>query len=100
MKNKLVKIFAIACVVIKEMYRRKDFYVLLILIVVITALLGSVRFLNDDKIIRYLKEVCRMLVWIASLVIAIGARALQMPAEKEHRTIFPLLAKPVARSEV
>jgi len=29
--------------------RRKDFYVLLILTVVITALMGSVNFFNDDK---------------------------------------------------
>jgi hypothetical protein len=48
-------ICAIASVVIKEMYRRKDFYVLLVLTVVITASMGSVHFFNDDKIVRYLK---------------------------------------------
>ena len=82
------------------MYRRKDFYVVLILVVLITGLMGSVRFFNDDKIARYLKEVCLTLIWIASLVIAIGTMARQMHSEKENRTIFPLLAKPISRTEL
>lgn len=93
-------IFAIAGVVLKEMYRRKDFYVLLILTVLITGVMASVNFFHDDKIIRYLKEICLMLIWISSLVIAIGAMARQIPSEKESRTIFPLLAKPVTRPQL
>jgi Cu-processing system permease protein len=93
-------IFAVAGVVIKEMYRRKDFYVLLILVVVITTLMGSINFFDDDKITRYLKEVCLMLIWISSLVIAIATTARQLPSEKESRTIFPLLAKPISRPQL
>jgi|SRR5581483_270745 len=93
-------IIAIAFVVIKEMYRRKDFYVLLILTVLITLAMGSVNFFHDDKIVRYLKEICLLLIWISSLVIAITTTARQLPAEKESRTIFPLLAKPISRSQL
>ena len=93
-------IFAVAGVVIKEMYRRKDFYVLLILTVVITALMGSINFFDDDKIARYLKEGCLLLIWVSSLVIAIGAIARQLPMEKESRTILPLLAKPISRAQL
>jgi ABC-type transport system involved in multi-copper enzyme maturation permease subunit len=93
-------IFAIAFVVIKEMYRRKDFYVLLILTALITIAMGSVNFFDDDRIVRYLKEICLLLIWISSLVIAISSTARQLYAEKENRTIFPLLAKPVSRSQV
>src|SRR5690348_7178919 len=93
-------IFAVAGVVIKEMYRRKDFYVLLMLVVVITALMGSVNFFNDDAIVRYLKEVCINLIWISSLVIAVTTMARQIPFEKEQRTIFPLLAKPISRAQL
>jgi Cu-processing system permease protein len=93
-------IFAVAGVVIKEMYRRKDFYVLLILTVVITLLMGSIKFFDDDKIARYLKEICLMLIWVSSLVIAISTIARQLPMEKESRTIFPLLAKPISRSQL
>jgi ABC-type transport system involved in multi-copper enzyme maturation permease subunit len=91
---------ALAGVVIKELYRRKDFYVLFILTALLTLLLGSVNFFNDDKIARYLKEICLLLVWLSSLVIAIGTTARQIPAERENRTIFPLLAKPVSRRDL
>ena len=93
-------VLAISGIVIKELYRRKDFYVLFVLTALITLLLGSVNFFNDAKIVRYLKEVCLLLIWISSLVIAIGTAARQIPAERENRTIFPLLAKPVTRGQV
>src|SRR6059058_5286271 len=85
---------AISEVVIKELRRRKDFYVLFILTALITLVLGSVNFFNEDKIVHYLKEICLFLIWGASLVIAVTTSARQLPAEREHRTIFPLLAKP------
>lgn len=93
-------VFAIAGVVILEMYRRKDFYVLFIVTVLITAAMGSVTFFNDAKIIRYLKEICLFLIWVSSLFIAIGATARQIPAERESRTVFPLMAKPVSRAQI
>jgi len=91
---------AIGGVVIKELYRRKDFYVLFILTALLTLVLGSVNFFNEDKIVRYLKEICLLLIWISSLVIAITTTARQLPAEREQRTIFPLLAKPVTRPQL
>jgi ABC-type transport system involved in multi-copper enzyme maturation permease subunit len=91
---------AIAELVMLELYRRKDFYVLFILTALITLGLGSVNFFNEDKIVRYVKELCLFLIWAASLVIAITTAARQFPAEQENRTIFPLLAKPVTRSQL
>jgi ABC-type transport system involved in multi-copper enzyme maturation permease subunit len=93
-------VLAIAGVVIKELYRRKDFYVMFVLTALITLLLGAINFFNDPKIVRYLKEVCLLLIWISALVIAVVTTARQIPAEKENRTIFPLLAKPVTRWQV
>ncbi len=93
------RILAIAGVVIKELYRRKDFYVLLVLTALITGVLGMINFFNDPTIVRYLKEVCLLLIWISSLVICITTAARQIPAECESRTIFPLLAKPVTRGQ-
>ena len=93
-------IFALSGVVIKELYRRKDFYVLFVLTALITLLMGSVKFFNDDKIVRYLKDICLLLIWVSALVIAIATTARQIPAERENRTIFPLLAKPVTRGQV
>ena len=93
-------VFAIAGVVLKEMYRRKDFYVLFVLTALITLVMGSVNIFNEDKIVRYLKEICLFLIWGASLVIAITTTARQVPSERENRTLFPLLAKPVTRNQL
>jgi ABC-type transport system involved in multi-copper enzyme maturation permease subunit len=94
------KIFAIASVGIKELYRRKDFYVLFVLSAVITIMAGTASFFHDDRMGRYLAEICLLLVWISMLVIAIAMASRQIPAEREQRTIFPLLAKPVSRGQV
>jgi Cu-processing system permease protein len=91
---------AIAIVVLKEMIRRKDFYVLFVITALITLLMGSVSIFNDSNISGYLKELALLLVWICSLVIAISTSARQLHAEKESRTIFPLLAKPVSRAQL
>jgi len=93
-------ILALSSIVVKELYRRKDFYVLFVLTALITLVMASVTFFNDPKIVRYLKEICLLLIWISALVIAIITAARQIPAERENRTIFPLLAKPVTRGQV
>src|SRR5213595_276484 len=96
MKN----ILAVSGIVIKELYRRKDFYVLFILTVLICLVMGSVNIFQDDKIVRYLKELCLLFIWISSLVIAVTTTARQIPAERENRTLFPLLAKPLTRGHL
>ncbi len=93
-------ILAVAGVVIKELYRRKDFYVLFIITVVICGIMASVNIYNDNNIIRYVKDLCLLLIWISSLVIAITTTARQIPAEREQRTLLPLLAKPLSRSQL
>jgi Cu-processing system permease protein len=93
-------VFALAGVVIKELYRRKDFYVLFILTIVICVVMASVNIYHDNEIIRYIKDLCLLLVWISSLVIAITTTARQIPAEREQRTLLPLLAKPLTRTQL
>ena len=93
-------IFAVAGVVIKELYRRKEFYVLFIITIVICLVMASVNIFNDAQIIRYLKELCLLLIWVSSLVIAITTTARQIPAEREQRTLLPLLAKPLSRPQL
>ncbi|MBI5802944.1 MAG: ABC transporter permease [Verrucomicrobia bacterium] len=92
-------VWSLAKVVVLEMVRRKDFYVLFILTVLLTGTAGSVNLFNDRSIVRYLKEICLLLIWLSGLIIAITCTARQIPAEREHRTIFPLLAKPVTRGQ-
>ena len=93
-------VWALVGVVIKELYRRKDFYVLFVLTALITLAAGSVEFFRDPNIVRYVKDLCLLLIWISALLITIATAARQIPAERESRTIFPLLAKPVTRGQV
>ena len=93
-------VFALAQVVLMEMYRRKDFYVLFVLTGLLTLAAGSATFFDDEKITGYMKELCLLLIWVSSLVVAITTAARQIPAERESRTLFPLLAKPVSRGQV
>jgi ABC-type transport system involved in multi-copper enzyme maturation permease subunit len=95
----LGNIWTIGQLVIKELYRRKDFYALFIITALITLTMGSVNFFNEGKVVRYLKEICLFFIWVSSLVIAITTSARQIPAERESRTLFPLLAKPVTRNQ-
>jgi hypothetical protein len=44
-------IIAVAYVVILEIFRRKDFYVLFVLTALLTMIAGSASFFNDDRII-------------------------------------------------
>jgi ABC-type transport system involved in multi-copper enzyme maturation permease subunit len=67
---------------------------------VMTLMMASINFFDEQKIARYLKDICLLLIWASSLVIAVVTTARQIPAERESRTIFPLLAKPVSRWHV
>lgn len=98
--NRVGNILAIASVVVTELCRRKDFYVLFILTALITLVMGSVSFFDMENVSRYLREICLFLIWVSSLVITVVTTARQLPAERENRTLFPLLAKPVTRHEV
>src|SRR5580692_7578359 len=93
-------VFAIARIVLLEMYRRKEFYVLFILTIMICLIMGSINIFNDKEVIRYLKELCLLMIWVSSLIIAITTTARQIPAEREQRTLLPLLAKPLSRTQL
>jgi Cu-processing system permease protein len=93
-------VFAIAKIVVLEMYRRKEFYVLFILTIIICLIMGTINIFNDKQVIRYLKELCILMIWVSSLIIAITTTARQIPAEREQRTLLPLLAKPLSRTQL
>ena len=93
-------VWAMACGMIKELIRRKDFYVLLIFMVVLLGLLFSQRFFHIEGISRYIRDFGYTLMMFFSFVIAVTFAAKQLPAEIESRTIYPLLAKPLSRYEV
>jgi ABC-type transport system involved in multi-copper enzyme maturation permease subunit len=91
---------AVAAVSIVELYRRRDLYVALFLGVVTLIPLASVNLFGVQGVVRYLREVSLLLIWLFSIAIAITTAARQLPAEIEQRTILPLLSKPIRRDEV
>ncbi len=96
----MIRIRAIARVVWLEMLRRKDLYVLLILLGALLAALLSVNAFGLGAVVRYLIDVGLLFAWVFSVILTVGLAGRQLPQEESRRTIYPLLAKPVTRREV
>jgi len=93
-------ILAIMSTMIRELIRRKDFYVLLIFLLALMAVLACQNFFQIEGISRYIRDFGYTLVMFFSFVIAVTFTAKQIPSEIESKTIYPLLAKPVSRHVV
>ncbi|MGB2600928.1 MAG: ABC transporter permease subunit [Candidatus Omnitrophota bacterium] len=93
-------IWAIAVCMIKELIRKKDFYVLFIFLLTLMGLLASQTFFQIEGVSRYVRDFGYSMVTLFSFIIAVTFGAKQIPAEIEARTIYPLLAKPVRRHTV
>jgi ABC-type transport system involved in multi-copper enzyme maturation permease subunit len=91
---------AIAWGMIKELIRKKDFYVLLIFMLAFLGFLSYQNFFQLKGISRYVKDFGYSLLMFFSFVIAVTFTAKQLPAEIESRTIYSLLAKPLSRHAV
>jgi ABC-type transport system involved in multi-copper enzyme maturation permease subunit len=92
--------WVIACAMIKELIRKKDFYVLLIFMLILLGLLASQSFFQLEGVSRYLRDIGYSLVMLFSFIVAVTFSARQIPVEIESRTIYALLAKPISRSRV
>lgn len=86
--------------VLVELVRKKDFYVLLVMLAVTMVALASQSFFQVQGVSRYVKDLGYTFITLFSMVISITVSARQLPEEIERRTIYPLLAKPVGRFEV
>lgn len=94
------RIWTIARILVLELYRRKDFYVALILGCLIVVPLASVNLFGVKGIVRHLREVTLLLIWGTSVAIAVSTAARQLPNELTNRTIHTLLSRPIRREEV
>jgi ABC-type transport system involved in multi-copper enzyme maturation permease subunit len=85
-----------------EFLRRKEFYVLLILIAFFVLGILVVRIIGTDSpaTSRFLMSFGLLLSYVFAAILTAATAARQLPGEMENRTIQPLLAKPVSRSEV
>ncbi len=92
-------ILAISRMVLKEIFRKKDFYVALILIFVVLFYASQLNFYNTEKISFYLMEIGLLLMFLFSAFLTSSLAARQFPSEIQNRTASVLLAKPVSRQQ-
>lgn len=99
-RHRLRTVWNVARLLLLELYRRRDVYVALILAVLVVVPLASVNIFGTEGVVRYLSELSLVLIWVVSVVVGISMASRQVPRELETRTVLPLLAKPVRRSDV
>jgi len=81
-----------------ELLRKKDFYVLFILMLVLLGFLSAQTFFDIEGISRYMRDFGYTLVMLLSFIVCVTFSARQIPSEIESGTVYPFLAKPVSRS--
>ena len=92
-------ILVLARGVFKELIRRKDFYFILALLIVIVLYSSSLSFGREGGFSRYFKEIGISFTYIFSVIIAVTFAARQIPQEIEAKTVYPILAHPVSRGQ-
>lgn len=100
MSRRVLQIQALARLSVLELFRRKDLIVVFVLSAVILLPLTFLTPFGVAGASRYVNELALLLVWLFSLVIGLGVSARLFPPEFESRTIYPMLAKPVARGTI
>jgi len=93
-------IFAITQTVWKEMIRRKDLYVVLIIQLFFTFLLSTLNTFGTTAPARYILDLGLLVAFILSIILAITLTARQFPGEVRTGTIFTVLTKPITRTEL
>ena len=91
--------WALSKLVIKEIFRKKDFYVAFILILVILFYAAQIQFYNVGNIVRYLRELGLALIYLFAVLLIVPLSARQYPSEVQNRTLPVLMAKPISRSQ-
>ena len=92
-------IWTLAKVVIKEMLRRQDFYLIFALLLVVIGYSSVISFGGETGFSRYFKEIGISLVYLFSIIVAVTFAGRQLPQETEAKTIYPILAHPVSRGQ-
>ncbi len=93
-------ILIIANNVVRELFRKKDFYVLGALLLALLGYLVNITFFDIGRMHRFLVEIGLSLVFLFSIILSIPFAAKLMIDESKTKTIYPLLAKPIHRFHV
>lgn len=96
----MTRIANIAGTVWKEVVRRKDLYVLMVLLGALLVTLVSLDVFDLGGVVRYVLDIGLLMAWLFAWILAITVSARQLPQEETRGTVYSLLAKPVTRAEV
>lgn len=96
----MIRILVLARMVWLELFRRKDPYVLLLVLAALLGALLSFDIFGLGSLVRYLKDSGLLLSWLLAWLLAVQLAGRQLPQEESRHTIFSLIAKPITRAEL
>jgi ABC-type transport system involved in multi-copper enzyme maturation permease subunit len=94
-----MRALSIARIVWLELLRKKDIYVLLILLLAMLLAVVSLNIFGLGGTVRYVADSGLTLAWLFSWILAINVTSRELPQEETRGTVFPMLAKPITRLE-
>ncbi len=94
------RITVIAYILLLNLIRRKDLYVLIILAATMLITLTSFNIFGLGGASRYIADIGLMMTWLFSWILSITITARELPGEENRGTILNILAKPVSRFEL
>lgn len=93
----MMSIIEIAKLVIKEIFRKKDFYVAFVLAGVVLVYAAQLRFYDMSNAHRYLLDIGLGLSFFFAVILTVALAARQFAGELQTKTLHVLWAKPVSR---
>ncbi len=96
----MTKVLCITRIVWLDMLRRKDVYVLLILLGALLTALVSLNIFGLGGLVVYVKDVGLLATWGFGWILAVHIACRCLPQEEQRGTIYALLAKPVTRLQL
>lgn len=92
-------VWLIAKSVLIEAIRRREIYAVVLVSVLMIGAVMTVDFFELEGIEKFYREVALDVMSLATMATAIVLSARQLPREFENRTIYPMMAKPIARTQ-
>lgn len=99
MRTHLRNVFLISWTLILEAWRRREIYAIVLVTTVLIVGLRCVHFFDMEGLGKFYREISLKVMNLTTAATVILLAARQLPREFSNRTIYPLLAKPVARIE-
>lgn len=100
LRRKLVVWEALAQATVLESIRRKDLYVAMILSLLMIGMAALVGRFGVQGLDIFLKSATLTVINLLSVILAVVFAARQLPEEISRRTIYPLLARPISRTDL